>query len=47
MMDAEVVVIGAGAFGASTTFHLAQMGKQVVLIDRFEPVSQTSPRAAG
>ena len=47
MMEAEVVVIGAGAFGASTTFYLTQMGKQVVLIDRFEPVSQTSPRAAG
>lgn len=45
--SADVVVIGAGAFGASTAFHLAQMGQQVTLVERHEPVSQTSPRAAG
>jgi 4-methylaminobutanoate oxidase (formaldehyde-forming) len=44
---ADVIVIGAGAFGASTAFYLATMGKQVALIDKYEPVSQTSPRAAG
>jgi 4-methylaminobutanoate oxidase (formaldehyde-forming) len=44
---ADVIVIGAGAFGASTAFYLAKLGKQVVLIDKYEPVSQTSPRAAG
>ena len=44
---ADVVVIGAGAFGASTAFHLARMGKRVALVDRHEPVTQTSPRAAG
>jgi 4-methylaminobutanoate oxidase (formaldehyde-forming) len=44
---ADVIVIGAGAFGASTAFYLTKLGKQVVLIDKYEPVSQTSPRAAG
>lgn len=49
MIDrADVVVIGAGAFGASTAYHLAKLGKRnVVLLDRFAPGSQTSPRAAG
>ena len=45
---AEAAVIGAGAFGASLAYHLAQMGlPDVVLLDRFMPGSQTSPRAAG
>jgi glycine/D-amino acid oxidase-like deaminating enzyme len=49
MIDqADVVVIGAGAFGSSTAYHLAKLGKRnVVLVDRFELGSQTSPRAAG
>jgi 4-methylaminobutanoate oxidase (formaldehyde-forming) len=41
-------VIGAGAFGCSAAYHLARAGlKQVVLLDRYAPGSQTSPRAAG
>jgi glycine/D-amino acid oxidase-like deaminating enzyme len=44
---ADVVIIGAGAFGASTTYYLTEMGQRVTLVDRYEPVSQTSPRAAG
>jgi glycine/D-amino acid oxidase-like deaminating enzyme len=48
MVDrAEVVVIGSGGFGASTAFHLAERGVRSVLVDRHEPASQTSPRAAG
>jgi glycine/D-amino acid oxidase-like deaminating enzyme len=47
VQDADVVVIGAGAFGASTAFHLAKLGRRVILVDRHEPASQTSPRAAG
>jgi 4-methylaminobutanoate oxidase (formaldehyde-forming) len=46
--DAEAVVIGAGALGASVAFHLAKAGwRQVALVDRHELASQTSPRAAG
>ncbi len=45
--DADVVVIGAGAFGASAAYHLARLGQRVALVDRFEVASQTSPRAAG
>jgi glycine/D-amino acid oxidase-like deaminating enzyme len=45
--EADVVVVGAGALGASTAFHLAARGKRVVLIDKFAAASQTSPRAAG
>ena len=49
MIDqADVVVIGAGSFGSSPAYHLAKLGmRNVVLLDRFEPGSQTSPRAAG
>lgn len=45
---ADVVVIGAGAFGSSVAYHLAAMGQRnVALLDRFQLASQTSPRAAG
>src|SRR5437764_9441712 len=46
--EADAVIIGAGAFGLSTAFHLAALGlKRVVVVDQFAPASQTSPRAAG
>ena len=46
--EADVVVAGAGAFGLSTAYHLAALGAgRVVVLDRFAPASQTSPRAAG
>jgi glycine/D-amino acid oxidase-like deaminating enzyme len=46
--QADVIVIGAGALGLSTALHLAVEGAgNVVLLDRFAPGSQTSPRAAG
>ena len=49
MIDgAEVVIIGAGAFGSSTAYHLAALGHEgIVLTDAHEIASQTSPRAAG
>src|SRR5262249_36676643 len=47
MQTAAAIVIGAGAFGASTAYHLARRGVDVVLIDQHAPGSQTSPRAAG
>jgi glycine/D-amino acid oxidase-like deaminating enzyme len=46
--SADAVVIGAGAFGFATAYHLAKAGlKQVVLLDQFEPGTQVSARAAG
>ena len=47
MSSLTVVVIGAGALGASTAYHLALRGAVVTLVDQFAPGSQTSPRAAG
>ena len=45
--EAECVVIGSGALGASVAFHLARGGKQVAVVDKHVFGSQTSPRAAG
>jgi glycine/D-amino acid oxidase-like deaminating enzyme len=44
---ADAIVVGAGSFGASIAFHLASVGKSVVLLDKAALISQTSPRAAG
>lgn len=45
---ADAVVIGAGAFGFATAYHLAKAGlRNVVLLDQFEPGTQVSARAAG
>jgi glycine/D-amino acid oxidase-like deaminating enzyme len=43
----DAIVIGAGALGASTAYHLAQAGMSVALLDKAALASQTSPRAAG
>ncbi|HLZ08470.1 MAG TPA: FAD-dependent oxidoreductase, partial [Chloroflexota bacterium] len=46
--DADAVVIGAGASGCSTAYHLAKLGlKRVALVDKSAVSSQTSQRAAG
>lgn len=34
-MDADVIVIGAGAAGSATAWQLARRGREVVLLDRF------------
>jgi glycine/D-amino acid oxidase-like deaminating enzyme len=46
-MDAELVVIGAGALGLSTALHAALLGRSVVVVDRAGAGSQASGRAAG
>jgi len=43
----DAIVIGSGAFGASTAYHLAKRGLRVTLLDQHALGSQTSPRAAG
>jgi glycine/D-amino acid oxidase-like deaminating enzyme len=45
--QADIVVIGSGALGASTAYHLAAAGQKVALVDQHAIGSQTSPRAAG
>ncbi|MCS7051877.1 MAG: FAD-binding oxidoreductase, partial [Thermomicrobium sp.] len=46
--DADVVVVGTGAFGLAVAVHLARFGAgRVLALDRFDVGSQTSPRAAG
>ncbi len=44
---AEVVIIGGGVMGASTAFHLAEAGVDVMLIERDELASGSTVRAAG
>jgi glycine/D-amino acid oxidase-like deaminating enzyme len=46
-VDAEVVVIGAGALGLSTALHCALAGRSVEVVDRQAAGSQASGRAAG
>jgi glycine/D-amino acid oxidase-like deaminating enzyme len=46
--QADVIVIGSGGLGAATAFYLAKSGRRsVVVLDRHDVGSQTSPRAAG
>jgi glycine/D-amino acid oxidase-like deaminating enzyme len=43
----DTVVIGAGALGAATAYHLMREGQSVALLERGRAASETSPRAAG
>src|SRR5262245_39554907 len=46
--EADAVVIGAGALGASAAYHMTRRGLgRVALLDRHELASQNSRRAAG
>ncbi|GAA2350421.1 FAD-binding oxidoreductase [Saccharopolyspora halophila] len=44
---ADVVIIGGGAIGVSSAFHLAEAGVQVLLLERDELGSGSSSKAAG
>jgi glycine/D-amino acid oxidase-like deaminating enzyme len=46
-MDADLVVIGAGALGLSTALHAALLGRSVIVVERHTAGSQASGRAAG
>jgi 4-methylaminobutanoate oxidase (formaldehyde-forming) len=43
----DVLVVGCGAQGLSTALHLARLGVRVLAVDRADPGTQTSARAAG
>lgn len=46
--EAAAVVIGSGALGASTAFHLLAAGvKSVALLDQHAIGGETTPNAAG
>jgi glycine/D-amino acid oxidase-like deaminating enzyme len=45
--QADAVVVGSGAFGASVGYHLAALGWKPAIVDRYPLASQTTPRAAG
>ena len=45
-MDADVVVVGAGALGLGTALHCALAGRSVVVVERHTAGSQASGRAA-
>src|SRR5439155_7426573 len=47
LVDADVVVIGAGALGLSTALHCALAGRSVAVVERSTAGSQASGRAAG
>jgi sarcosine oxidase, subunit beta len=47
LVDADVVVIGAGALGLSTALHCALAGQSVIVVERHTAGSQASGRAAG
>ena len=46
-MEADIVVVGAGALGLSTALHCALAGRSVVVVERETAGSQASGRAAG
>ncbi|MEV4648862.1 FAD-binding oxidoreductase [Saccharopolyspora sp. NPDC049357] len=45
--SADVVVVGGGAVGVSTAFHLAEAGADVLLLERGELGSGSTSKAAG
>jgi len=47
VMQAEIVVIGAGALGLITALHCAIAGRSVIVVERDTAGSQASGRAAG
>jgi 4-methylaminobutanoate oxidase (formaldehyde-forming) len=44
---AEVVIVGAGVLGSAAAFHLAGMGRDVLVLERGPLASETSSQGAG
>lgn len=45
--EADVVIVGGGAIGASAAFHLAEAGVRVVLVEKDEIASGSTSKSAG
>ena len=45
--EAEILIIGGGMAGASTAFHLAEQGREVLLLERGEIASEASGQNMG
>ncbi len=45
--EADILIIGGGIAGASTAFHLAEQGRQVLLLERGEIASEASGQNMG
>ena len=45
--SAEIVIVGGGIVGCSTAYHLAKLGKEVVLLERAQLTSGSTFHAAG
>ncbi len=44
---AEIVIVGGGIIGCSTAYHLAKLGKEVILLERAQLTSGSTFHAAG
>jgi sarcosine oxidase subunit beta len=47
MLETEILIIGGGIAGASTAYHLARYGRQVMLVERNDIASEASGVNAG
>ena len=45
--DADILIIGGGIAGTSTAYHLAQLGRQVILLEQGQVASEASGVNAG
>ena len=45
--SAEIVIVGGGIVGCSTAYHLAKLGKEVILLERAQLTSGSTFHAAG
>ena len=45
--SSKIIIVGGGIVGCSTAYHLAKMGKEVLLLDKAALTSGSTWHAAG